>query len=220
MKNSRSEHAFYYVLPMKFVTVVTTVVLVLFVRTTGALRPQGVIPISQPTPTPTPFDTSGFVPVTEPPSTDTPTPTTTPTPTPTPKKTKKPASSGGTVVKTYSPTPTPTTTPTPKPSPSPTPHYTYRDGTYSADGTFDTPAGIETIGITLVISKDKVVDTSAVDKASNPTSQSYTNDFINNFRSYVIGKSLSSLSLGKISSASLTPNGFNNAAASIRSQAK
>ena len=48
---------------------------------------------------------------------------------------------------------------------------------------------------------------------------SYENNFIANYKPFVVGKQLKDLSLSKISSASLTPIGFNNATDSIRAQA-
>lgn len=99
------------------------------------------------------------------------------------------------------------------------PVIVYRDGTYSVDGSYDTPAGTQKIGITLVLSGGIVIDTSAVRRATNPTSKTYQDDFIANYKSSVVGKDISTLSLGKISGSSLTPNGFNAAVTAIKVQA-
>ncbi len=143
--------------------------------------------------------------------------TTTPTPSNTPQPTIQPSS-------TPSPTPipTPTSTPLPTPTPVPTPTpivYKYRNGTYSASGSYNTPGGSEPLGVSLQIVNDKVVASTVTAQATGATSLFYQNDFIANYGPYVNGKSLDTLSLGKVAMSSLTPNGFNVAASSIRAQA-
>ena len=113
----------------------------------------------------------------------------------------------------------PTPTPTPTPTPPPAPVYMYRNGTYAANGSFSTPGGTEQIGVTLSITNDTVTASSITHLAVNGTSMSYENNFIANYKPFVVGKKLKDLSLSKISSASLTPIGFNNATDSIRAQA-
>lgn len=98
--------------------------------------------------------------------------------------------------------------------------YKFRDGTYSAKGSYASPGGTESIIVILVISKDTVIDSSIAAKATNNTSMSYQQDFIANYKELVVGKKLDQLNLGKVSGASATPLGFNAAADSIERQAK
>jgi hypothetical protein len=122
---------------------------------------------------------------------------------------------------TPKPTTTPTATPKPTatPSPTPGPTYTYKNGTYPTTGTYTVPGATETIGISLTITNDVITATSATNMANIGESDFYQNDFISRYSSFVIGRPLASISLGKIGASSLTPNGFNNAAAKIRTMA-
>gem|GEM_PF-2885074 len=130
-----------------------------------------------------------------------------------------PTPTASTTATLSTPKPTSTPAPTPTPTPSPTPTATFRDGTYSAVGSYATNGFTEKIGISLTISGGVITATSATNMAVNPTSKNYQNDFIANYKPYVIGRSISSLSLGKVATSSLTPNGFNAATSSIKLQA-
>ena len=136
---------------------------------------------------------------------------------------------------TISTTPIKNTTPTPAPVvtketsgipsnpvsvPAPASNYIYKNGTYTAVGSYDAPSGTEQITITLTIKDDVVTDASGSAGAYNRTSLRYENTFLSSFKQYVVGKNISSLQLGKISGASLTPQGFNDALSQIKSQAK
>ncbi len=113
--------------------------------------------------------------------------------------------------------PTPSSAPTPMPTPTPAPSYTYKDGTYSAVGTFTAPGVTNHLNVSITVSKDAITDsTVTVPANTDPTSKNYDNKFIANYKPYVTGKPLANLTLSKISSASLTPNGFNDALDQIR----
>lgn len=105
------------------------------------------------------------------------------------------------------------TTPTTNTSP-------YKDGTYTATGKYISPGGAQAIKVTLTIKDGVVNSTSAVNNASDEESQKYEDKFIAAYKTYVVGKSIDSLTLGKIAGASLTPKGFNDAVNQIKSQAK
>jgi len=106
-------------------------------------------------------------------------------------------------------------------SASPAPAFTYKDGNYSATGQFYTPDGTEQIGVTLTLSGDKITSVSIDDSAIySGTSFEYTQRFIRGINSVVVGKNIDSVSVGRISGASLTPIGFNNALDTIKSEAK
>lgn len=96
----------------------------------------------------------------------------------------------------------------------------YKDGTYTATGTYMSPGGEDKIAITLTIKNDIVTDTSAVEMAGDPRSKQYEGMFISGYKQYVVGKNIASLSLTKVSGSSLTPKGFNDALAKIKAQAK
>ena len=96
----------------------------------------------------------------------------------------------------------------------------YKDGTYSATGSYMSPAGNEQIGVTIALKNDVITSATVTNMAGDGRSQRYQNMFISGYQQYVIGKNISSVYLTKISGSSLTPSGFNDALAQIESQAK
>jgi uncharacterized protein with FMN-binding domain len=120
-------------------------------------------------------------------------------------------------------TPTPSSEPVPTPvptrTPTPAPASGYRDGTYTATSSYRTPGGTQSIRVTLVISGGTIVDSTVTGLASGKTSQAFQQDFIANYQPFVTGRKLDQLNLTKVSSSSLTPNGFNRAVANIQGQA-
>jgi uncharacterized protein with FMN-binding domain len=96
----------------------------------------------------------------------------------------------------------------------------YKDGTYTATGSYMSPGGQDEIGVTLTLKGDVVTDVSATEMANDPRSKQYENMFIGGFKQYVVGKNIATLSLTKVSGSSLTPKGFNDALAKIKAQAK
>ncbi len=96
----------------------------------------------------------------------------------------------------------------------------YKDGTYSAEGMYQTPQGGEHIGVTLTLASGVVTAASLTQSPLIPESRRYQDLFISAYKQYVIGKSLDSISLSRVSGSSLTSGGFNEAVAKIKVQAK
>jgi len=96
----------------------------------------------------------------------------------------------------------------------------YKDGTYSAEGDYQSPGGAESIQVTLVLANGIVTDATVVSDATRPNSVSFQNLFISDFKQYVVGKNISDLNLTKVSGSSLTPKGFNDAVAKIKVEAQ
>lgn len=96
----------------------------------------------------------------------------------------------------------------------------YKDGTYSATGSYSSPGGNEEIKVTITILNGKVTDSSITPQASSRESEEYQTDFANNYKSLVTGKAIASLSLSHVAGSSLTSIGFNEALDAIRSQAQ
>ena len=115
--------------------------------------------------------------------------------------------------------PTPTPTPIPTPKPSPAPQSKYKNGTFTAQGSYFTPGGSENISVSLTINHDVVTASTVTPEATRGISAHFQDVFAQGYKQFVVGKNLSSLSVGKISGASLTPNGFNAAVEQIRAQA-
>lgn len=97
----------------------------------------------------------------------------------------------------------------------------YVDGTYEADGSYSSPGGKDTIGVTLVVKNNTVTSVTVTTKAADETSKLFIDQFAQDVVAKVVGKSLSELgSLGAVNGSSLTPMGFNSAVKTIQGLAK
>jgi uncharacterized protein with FMN-binding domain len=96
----------------------------------------------------------------------------------------------------------------------------YKDGTYSATGSYMSPGGPDQIGVNVTLKNDIITDVNATPEAGDNTSARYQNKFISGYKAYVLGKNIASVYLTKVSGSSLTPKGFNDAIAQIKVQAK
>jgi hypothetical protein len=96
----------------------------------------------------------------------------------------------------------------------------YKDGSYSAIGSYDSPGGNEHITINVTLANGAVTATSAKSGAGDPEAAEYQNAFISGYKQQVVGKAISSVSLSRVSGSSLTSQGFNNALAQIKQQAQ
>ena len=96
----------------------------------------------------------------------------------------------------------------------------YKDGTYSATGSYLSPGGYDQLGVSITLKNGIITNASVTNMASDGRSQRYQNNFISAYKQYVLGKNIGTLSLTKISGSSLTPKGFNDALAQIKSQAQ
>ncbi len=122
---------------------------------------------------------------------------------------------------TSSPTPSISASVTPSPtSNSSNPSSGYKDGTYSATGTYQSPGGRESIDISVTIKDGAVADTTAVSGSANPTGRNYQGQFINGYKAQILGKSIDDVSISRVSGSSLTSKGFNSALEQIKSKAK
>ena len=118
------------------------------------------------------------------------------------------------------PTPLPTPTPTPTPTPPVASTNVYKDGTYSATGNYVSPGGAESIGVTLTLKDDVIVDITTVSNAFRPETKIYQGKFISGYKTLVVGKKIDEVALTKVSGSSLTPKGFRDALAQIKVEAK
>ncbi|MDR3519923.1 MAG: FMN-binding protein [Candidatus Pacebacteria bacterium] len=146
---------------------------------------------------------------------------TTPTSTPTTTTNTPAQTPTQTPVATTTPTPvTIPTTPTTPPVDTPKQTSVYKDGTYSATGSYMSPGGYDQIAVTVTLKNDIITSVSATPEAGDNTSARYQARFISGYQQYVLGKNIASVNLTVVSGSSLTPKGFNDALAQIKSQAK
>ena len=97
---------------------------------------------------------------------------------------------------------------------------TYKDGSYTATGSYMSPGGEDQLLVSLTLANDVVTDVSVTPQAGDRTSSRYQARFISGYKSYVVGQNIASIYLTKVSGSSLTPVGFNDALNQIKSQAK
>jgi uncharacterized protein with FMN-binding domain len=110
------------------------------------------------------------------------------------------------------------TTPT-----TPTPAVTssgYKDGSYSAEGTYTSPGGTEHLDVKLTLKDGVITDAVVESLATRPESKAMQAKFISGYKTLVVGKKIDDVMLDKVSGSSLSPIGFNDAVAQIKVQAK
>ena len=100
------------------------------------------------------------------------------------------------------------------------PNATYKDGTYEATGEYVSPGGSQDITVSVTVKDGLITDTSAQNGANDTESKQHQGDFIAGYKSQVVGKKLSEVSLSRVSGSSLTPQGFNDAIQQIRQDAQ
>lgn len=97
---------------------------------------------------------------------------------------------------------------------------TFKDGTYSATSRYDTPGGGASIGVTVTLSNGTITDASLTQGAPDREAQEFQDRFESGYKSQVVGKKITEVSLSRVAGSSLTPIGFNNAINDIENQAK
>lgn len=96
----------------------------------------------------------------------------------------------------------------------------YKDGTYSADGTYVSPNGTETVGVQLTLAAGTVKDVQITQHPSNPNTRKFQGEFAGGIAAQVVGKNIDELNVSKVAGSSLTSGGFNKALEQIKSEAR
>ena len=96
----------------------------------------------------------------------------------------------------------------------------YTDGTYTATGSYSTPGGTERITVAATLAGGAITSIRATGSASGGESRQHQSEFLENYKSLVVGKSIDSVKLSRVAGSSLTSNGFNAAIAEIKTDAK
>jgi uncharacterized protein with FMN-binding domain len=95
----------------------------------------------------------------------------------------------------------------------------YKDGTYSADGSYNAPSGTESITVEVTLAGDKITDITVTPHATDPTAKGHQAEFVGGIADQVVGKDIDTLNVTKVSGSSLTSGGFKIAIAAIKEQA-
>lgn len=96
----------------------------------------------------------------------------------------------------------------------------YQDGRYSADGTYVSPNGTETVGVELTLASGTVTAVNITQHPSNPNTRKFQGEFSSGIAAQVVGKSIDELNVSKVAGSSLTSGGFNQALEKIKAEAK
>jgi uncharacterized protein with FMN-binding domain len=96
----------------------------------------------------------------------------------------------------------------------------FKDGTYTATGDYDSPGGASAVEVTITLKSGTVSDVKVVPKAENPTAQQYESQFSSGIAGKIVGKKITELNVTTVSGSSLTSQGFDKAISDIESQAK
>jgi len=92
----------------------------------------------------------------------------------------------------------------------------FKNGEYTATGTYLTPGGQKEVELTVILEDNIVTNSAFVGKATDPASQRFQKEFGDNYSALVVGKNISEVKLSKVSGSSLTSGGFNEALAKIK----
>lgn len=95
----------------------------------------------------------------------------------------------------------------------------YTDGTYTADGQYQTPETVEEISVTLTLADGVVTDVEVTGDPQAPETERYQGEFIDGIAEVVEGKPIDELNVSRVAGSSLTSGGFNEAVESIKEQA-
>lgn len=96
----------------------------------------------------------------------------------------------------------------------------YKDGIYSAQGSYVSPGGPREIGLTITLENGMVTDTTFEGNAEDPQSKRFQGEFGDNYAPLIVGKDIDDVELTKVSGSSLTPKGFTDALEKIKTQAQ
>jgi uncharacterized protein with FMN-binding domain len=96
---------------------------------------------------------------------------------------------------------------------------TYENGTYSATGSYLSPGGRESIGLTVTIENGVITSTELTQNATDGEAREYQSAFAGGYSELVVGKNVNEVSLSRVAGSSLTSNGFNDALDQIKADA-
>lgn len=94
-----------------------------------------------------------------------------------------------------------------------------KDGIYTSNGTYSTPGGVESIGLTVTLNNGIIGDVTLEQQATGGDAAVYQEKFASSYKQLVKGKKIDEVNLTRVAGSSLTSNGFNDALANIRHDA-
>ena len=95
----------------------------------------------------------------------------------------------------------------------------YKNGTYSATGSYISPGGQESVDVEVTLKDDIISAATVTPHPAAATSTQYQSEFVNNFKALVVGKNIDEVKLSRVAGSSLTSGGFNEAIEKIKDDA-
>ncbi|MFT4283532.1 MAG: hypothetical protein QM598_01705 [Protaetiibacter sp.] len=95
----------------------------------------------------------------------------------------------------------------------------YTDGTYTAEGSYISPAGEESIEVELTLEGDIVTAVTVTPEADDPQAKSFQEKFASGIADVVVGKDIDTLNVSRVAGSSLTSGGFAEALETIKAEA-
>jgi len=96
----------------------------------------------------------------------------------------------------------------------------YTDGTYTESGSYQSPAGEESVQVSVNLEGGIIKAVEVTPDATNPQSKQYQTAFASGIADEVVGKSITDADVDVVSGSSLTSEGFNAALAQIAADAQ
>lgn len=95
----------------------------------------------------------------------------------------------------------------------------YADGSYTAEGSYISPAGQESVTVELSIRDDIVTSVTVTPGADDPQARTFQEKFASGIDEHVVGKDIDTLDVTRVAGSSLTSGGFREALAAIKADA-
>lgn len=95
-----------------------------------------------------------------------------------------------------------------------------KDGTYMATGSYQTPGGLESIGVRVTLSDGIIRAADITKQGKTGEAQMYQGQFASSYKDEVVGKEIDEVSITRVAGSSLTSIGFKNALEDIERQAQ
>lgn len=111
------------------------------------------------------------------------------------------------------------TAPEPAEATAPALPASYEDGSYTAEGGYQSPNGPELVEVSLTLTDGVVTAVEVTPKASNSTSKRYQGQFAGGIAAETVGKPIDQLDVSRIAGSSLTSGGFKEALDAIKADA-
>jgi uncharacterized protein with FMN-binding domain len=103
---------------------------------------------------------------------------------------------------------------------SATSSVSYKDGSYTEQGTYASPGGQELISVALTLKSNVVTAVTVKTVKADPTATGYESMFIAGIGKVAVGKNINTLNVSRVAGSSLTSMGFNDALTKIKADAK